>query len=48
MVESFQDYPRILDFDADFPQKASLKILNKVDYNSFFDLFINYLQTIES
>ena len=26
--ESFQDYSYIKDFEADFPQKVSLKILN--------------------
>ena len=26
MVESFQDYSRIQDVEADFPQKVSLKI----------------------
>ena len=28
MGESFQDYSRIQDFEADFPQKVSLKMLN--------------------
>ena len=28
MGESFQDYSWIQDFEADFPQKVSLKILN--------------------
>ena len=28
MSESFQDYSWIQDFDADFPKKVSLKILN--------------------
>ena len=28
MGESFQDYSSIQDFEADFPQKVSLKMLN--------------------
>ena len=28
MGESFQDYSRIQDFEADFPKKVSLKMLN--------------------
>ena len=28
MGESFQDYSWVQDFEADFPQKVSLKILN--------------------
>ena len=48
MGESFQDHSWIPDFEADFPQKVSLKIWNYVDYNSFSDLFIVYLNTIES
>ena len=28
MGESFQDYSLIQDFEADFPQKVSLKMLN--------------------
>ena len=28
MGESFQDYSWIQDFEADFPQKVSLKMLN--------------------
>ena len=35
MGESFQDYSWIHDFEADFPQKFSLKMLNKGDRNSF-------------
>ena len=35
MGESFQDYSWIQDFEADFPQKVSLKMLNKGDYNRF-------------
>ena len=47
MGESFQDCSWIQDFEADFPQKVSLKIQNCTDSNSFFDLFSVYLQTIE-
>ena len=47
MGKSFQDYSWIPDFEADFPQKVSLKILNLVDYSSFSDLFIVYLNTTE-
>ena len=39
MGESFQDYSWIKDFEADFPQKVSLKMLNLGDHNSFYDLF---------
>ena len=39
MGEQFQGYSRIQDFEADFPKKVSLKILNWADYNSFSDLF---------
>ena len=35
MGESFQDYSCIQDFEVDFPQKVSLKMLNQGDYNSF-------------
>ena len=38
MGESFQDYSWIQDFEADFPQKVSLKILNSAGNNSFSDL----------
>ena len=38
MGESFQDYSCIQDFEADFPQKVSLKILNKADSYDFSDL----------
>ena len=34
MRESFQDYSWIQDFEADFPKKVSLKIMNLADYNS--------------
>ena len=33
MGESFHDYSRIQDFEADFQQKVRLKILNWADYN---------------
>ena len=35
------------DFEADFPQKVSLKILNWADYYGFFDLISVYLKTID-
>ena len=38
MGESFQDYSWIQDFEADFPQKVSLNILNSADSYGFFDL----------
>ena len=47
MGESFQDYSWIQDFEADFPQKVSLEILNLGDNNSFFDLFSVCLKTID-
>ena len=40
MGESFQD------FEADFPTKVSLKILNSADFNSLLDLFLVYLMAI--
>ena len=43
MGESFQDYSRFLNFEADFPQKVSLKILNLADYNSLSGFLIVYL-----
>ena len=36
MFESFQDYSWIQDFEGDFPKKVSLKMLNSIDYSSFF------------
>ena len=39
MGESFQDYSEIQDFEADFPSKVSLKLLNQGDYNVFSDLY---------
>ena len=47
MVESYQDYSRIQDFEADFPQKVSLKMLNSGDHNSFSDLFTIFRRTID-
>ena len=47
MDESFQDYSWIQDFEADFPKKVSLKMLNQADNNSFFWYIITvYLKTI--
>ena len=40
MGESFQD------FEADFSQKISPKILNLADSNDLFDLISVYLKTI--
>ena len=37
MGESFQDYSWIQDFEADFPQKVSLKMLNSAGNNTFSD-----------
>ena len=44
MGEIFQDYSQIHDFEADFPQKVSHKILNLEDYynKSFSDLSVCY------
>ena len=42
MGESFQDYSWIQDFEADFPQKVSLIMLNQGDHNSFFLRTIAY------
>ena len=39
MGESFQDYSRIQDFEADFPKKVSLKTLNSADYYRFLNLY---------
>ena len=38
MGESLQDYSWIQDFEADFPQKVSLKMLNSAGNSSFSDL----------
>ena len=45
-VTVFRIIPEIQDFEADCPQKVSLKILNQEDYNSFFVLYSSYLKTI--
>ena len=47
MGESFQDYSWIQDFEADFQQKVSLKILNYGDNNTFSHLFSVCLKAIE-
>ena len=47
MDESFQDYSCIQDFEADFLWKVSLKILKKADYDSFSDLFLASLKTVD-
>ena len=47
MGESYQDYSWIQDFEADFPQKVSLKMLNYEDYYSYSDLFSICLKTID-
>ena len=47
MGESFQDYSWIPDFEADFPQKVILKILNQADSYIFFDLISVYLKTFK-
>ena len=46
MGENFQGYSWIQDFEADFPQKVSLKMLNYTDYISFSDLFSVYLKEL--
>ena len=43
----FQDYSRIQDFEANFPQKVSLKMLNLANYNSPSALYSVYLKTID-
>ena len=43
MDESFQNYSLTQDFEADFPRKVSLKMLNQADLNSFSDLFSVHL-----
>ena len=47
MGESYQDYSWIQNFEADFPQKVSLKMLNKADFNSFSGFFLVNLQAID-
>ena len=43
MGEYFQDYSSIQDFESDFPQNVSLKMLNSVGNNRFSDLVSVYL-----
>ena len=40
---NFEDYSLIQDFEADFQVNVSLKMLNKAECDSFFDLFSVYL-----
>ena len=47
MCESFQDYSWIQDFEAGFPQKVSLKMLNQGDYNRLSDLFLVCQKMVE-
>ena len=47
MGESFQDYSWIHDFDADFPQKVSPKIVNYSDSNGHFGFTSVDLKTID-
>ena len=44
MGEEFHDYSWIQDFEADFPKKDSLIILNLGEYHSFSDLLSVYLK----
>ena len=46
MGESFQDYSWIQDFEADFPYKVSLKMLNSAGNDSFSDLVSVYLKVM--
>ena len=46
MGKSFQDYSGIQDFEADFPQKDSLKMLNLADYNNISHLLSVSLKSI--
>ena len=46
MGEIFQDYYWIQDFEADFPKKVGLKMLNKADYYSFSGLFAVHIVKI--
>ena len=39
MGEISQNYPRIQDFDADFPKSFCLSILNQADYYRFPDSY---------
>ena len=45
MDESFQDYSCIQDFEAVW--KVGLKILKRADYDSFSDLFLACLKTVD-
>ena len=47
MGESFQDYSWIQDFEADFPKKVSLKMLNSAAKHSFSDLVSSYLKVFD-
>ena len=47
MGKSFQEYSRIQGFEADFPWKVSLKMLNKANYNSFSNIFSVCLKKID-
>ena len=47
MGKRFQDKYRIHDFEADFPQKVSLKMLNPAHYSCISDSFIVYLKAID-
>ena len=47
MCGSFKYYSWIQDFEVDFPQKVSLEMLNKIDLNSFSDLFSVLLWAID-
>ena len=47
MGESFQDYSWIQGFEADFPKKVGLKILNEAGYIKFSGLrIISLYETI--
>ena len=46
MGESFQDYSWVQDFEADFPLKVSLKMLNNAD-NNFSGLVSVYLKVFD-
>ena len=45
--ESLQAYFWIQDFEAVFPKKVSLKILNSGEYNSLSILFSECLKTVD-
>ena len=46
-MKAFRIIPEIRIFEADIPQRVSLKILNKADSYGFFDLISVYLKTID-